>query len=702
MRVINWLNLQLLQSEIDEITAQAVNQVSIHELSEVLVKAIMKQYPWEKRTDLIPLFNPSDSYSIGDWLAINNLVEKGQTSKSWKITRIIGVIEAQNPCQGSFKVLEFENKRLSSMACSIKNSDYQLPDFNGLSEVQVDQVANSVVEDYSEFLKISIAKLINEGRLKGNLHGSEFIPYHSEDDIRQIVKEIFSKLTSENPYISIKDITRITNLGPRSQQVTENDLQKMIQELLHSGGNVDLGNGYWTTESLFAKMTRNIPYGVPAPHIRSKIDIWTDEDQMLFNQALLKPLPAEIKSTEEEENIKEVETTETRGVYHSRKLPPLTYLHITQAYFPVMKILEIFPESSKLVHVKLMDNDYHDFLLDRQAGNLIALDKRLFYNIFSNEYPAGTYFWIHPEGNGFYTIAPKLLRYPIHVKCKVVHLSHNKLIIETIDMLMKYHGDSRIFKADLRFIDIDAFYKEAQRNNLSVRDAIIKSIQELSEGDPDNCAHITDIFNLVFLKRMCSPRSVSLMLYTQPCFIQLGDGYFRYEPVRHMQIQPQTQAKINNQVSGQGTEDVAESDEEKTKVVNTGNIFDTGLAGEAPILNGMDILKIHQVTSDQKTGEINRRENSQQILPIEESTAIPQPPPLVPKEVKINTEIPKPVLDITTLVDEQSVKNNKNSYSPHCSNNKVEQKQFIFFRIWSGIVRWWKRITKKSQEGVND
>ena len=65
---------------------------------------------------------------------------------------------------------------------------------------------------------------------------------------------------------------------------------------------------------------------------------------------------------------------------------------------------------------------------------------------------------------------------------------------------------------------------------MSVRDAIIQSIQELAENDPDG-AHVSDIFNLVFLKRMCSPRFVSYLLYTQPCFKQKGRGYFQYIPL---------------------------------------------------------------------------------------------------------------------------------------------------------------------------
>jgi hypothetical protein len=66
--------------------------------------------------------------------------------------------------------------------------------------------------------------------------------------------------------------------------------------------------------------------------------------------------------------------------------------------------------------------------------------------------------------------------------------------------------------------------------NLSVRDAIIYAVQKLCNDDPQGRAHRLAIFNAVFLKRMCSPNSVSLLLYTLPCFVQLGSGYFCYNP----------------------------------------------------------------------------------------------------------------------------------------------------------------------------
>jgi hypothetical protein len=184
-----------------------------------------------------------------------------------------------------------------------------------------------------------------------------------------------------------------------------------------------------------------------------------------------------------------------------------------------------------MVFVQFINGEPQPFLLDREHGLLKAVHpEELCARFLREDIPAGVHLWLEYEGDEKYRITPRALPFKRMVPCKLAYLEDRRLHIAHTHISMKYEGNPALFKTNMSFEEIEALFAEASRFELSVPDALIYVIQELCATDPDHRAHRLDIINAVVLQRRCSPGSVSLLLYTQPCFEQLGGGYFRYRP----------------------------------------------------------------------------------------------------------------------------------------------------------------------------
>jgi hypothetical protein len=194
-------------------------------------------------------------------------------------------------------------------------------------------------------------------------------------------------------------------------------------------------------------------------------------------------------------------------------------------------VLRAFAPGVQLVFVQFINGEHEPFLLDRENGLLKAVDpQKLPTRVLNDGIPAGTALWLEYEGDEKYRIVLRSLPFKRMVPCKLAYLKDGRLHIQHTQISMAYEGQPSLFKADLRFEEIRNLFAEAGRVDLSVRDALIYAMQELSATDLDHRAHRMDLLNAVFLQRICSPDSAALLLYTQPCFEPLGSDYFRYKP----------------------------------------------------------------------------------------------------------------------------------------------------------------------------
>ncbi len=543
-RLINWLALKPTPADLAQLQARLVESLPVRKACRALVEITLSGYPWDGRDDLIPVYHPSETQRKGQYLALPLPDPQKVRPTVWQVARLKQIDYGENPVQGRFQVftLEIAGKQIDVAAGVPLGDAHRFPrlNFSKYSSEDLDYLTHWFSDIFSKPLQLVLEEACQRGHLQGRILGETFLPEGLAAVTPGSLHPFFESLTASRPWVSLDEI--MTGL-PELSEKTPDLARALIRATLKESPYRALGGERWTTAALYNMLNREVPRGLPAARIRSKLDIWTDEDARDLAGYTGKRLQAEAHQALDELEAGDVLAAPAAKKWlppaSPVKLPTLNYLHITQAYFPVDGLIHAFAPEVRLAFIQFIEGPYQPFLLDRDTGQLKALHpETLRDRILESNIPAGTYLWLEYQGGENYRIAPRPLPFERMVPCKLAYLQNGQLHIEHTQIPMFYEGDPSVFKANMRFEDIEALFSEARQANISVRDAIIYAIHELCEGDPRQRAHRTDIFNAVFLKRMCSPNSVSLLLYTQPCFEQLGEGFFRYRPADATSIPP--------------------------------------------------------------------------------------------------------------------------------------------------------------------
>jgi hypothetical protein len=573
MQAVNWLALQPSKADLDALTGHLDQPLPVRKVCQLLARIILEGYPWEGRLDLIPFYHPSQTYRKGEWVAWPILDRQKLRPLVWQIAQVSQANPAVNPAQGKFQALTLSVQgKQFSVAASIPEARFIEPDLSAYTPEDRDWVAEWMGDTFAASLQETLQKMIQRGEIHGKIVNQDYVPEASINLSPQRLAPFFDNLTASQAWVSEEEMIQAI---PELAGIKSQEAQALVRATPASVQYFSMGGGRWTTADLYTRLNREVPRGLPVPHIRSKLDIWTEQDRRDLGQSRQKSLPAEARQFLEElgEDIARPRASVQAWQPPSIpiKLPTLNYLHITQAYFPIGHLVHAFAPDVRLVFVQFIEGEHRPYLLDRDAGMLKALEPELLRaKILGDGIPAGTYLWLEYQGGENYRIAPRPLSFEHMVPCKLAYKKDGQLLIEHTEIPMHYDGDSSVFKADMRFSDIEALFAEAEQVNYSIRDVIALAIKDLCAADPHNWAHWQDIFNLVFLRRMCSPKSVSFLLYTNACFEQLGGGYFRFNPSR-MEQQPAKQKKKTSrrpQIESGPQPEVPEPSPEKETLVS--------------------------------------------------------------------------------------------------------------------------------------
>lgn len=533
MHVVNWLALKLEPADIAGLTEFPGAVVAARKLRQKLVQVILQQYPWEERRDLVEVFYPGRRCQKGEWLGWIQIDRQRLRPPTWVVGRVIQVEEAHNPFQGNFQVITVEiQSKIYALIAGVSAGPQIEVDFSQLAPEQIESLVVQLADAYAGHLQSALEIQIQNGALPGRFVGETFI--HNDQPVvpAEEFTPYFDALSPNKPWLTAAELFGALLTKEELQTLLDEDLLPLLRAALAASPYMALGADRWTRADLYSQLNREVPRGLPVPHIRSKLKIWTEADQLDLGDAGDAPIPEEVRQETAEDIFDEpmeLPTPEWEPPDTPLRLPTLSYLHITQAYFPIRDVMQAFDPDLHLVMVQVIEGDRQPFVIDRHQRMLKALDiERLRTTFLNADIPAGAYLWLEYQGSDCYRIAPRPLLEPRQVPCKLAYMDAGRLVIEQTEIPMSCEGDPSVFKAELRFEDIEALFAEAERVQLSVLDAIIQSVQELCAADPRGCAHYRDIFNTVYLKRMCSPRSVVVLLYTKPCFVKVGDGLFRF------------------------------------------------------------------------------------------------------------------------------------------------------------------------------
>jgi len=560
MHAINWLELQPTQAEVNALNESIHFPVHAREVRKRLVELILHSHRNdEENLDLLPYYDPSHVYFEGEWLALPIYDQQELHPTTWQIARVGKIEESKDLNQifspdvsenlkkyrvkeGDLHIrleeifqilyLDLYDDSQAFLVGAAKNSRYHVPNFRSYHEEDLKNLATLLEDSFAKRIQRTLQDLSEKGELQGEFANDTFLPRNTEKLALNKLVGFFRSLSAAEPWITTEKI--LAGL-PELSQIDRQQALHILQASLSKSPYKSLGNDYWTTPELFEQqMYREVERGLPVPRVRSKLELWTDEDLRDF----------EIIQPDEEVGEDDIEFDEFQippdtslraeiGEWRAPKevqLPTLSYLHITQAYFPLGKISSAFAPQTNLAFIQIIKGEHLAFLVDREQGVLSAKDIKGFrVKFLESDMPAGTYLWLEYQGGNKYRISPRPQAEKL-IPCKLAKMKNGKLHITQTEIPMRYEGDTSVFKADMRFSEIDALFEEARKANLSIRDAIIYAVQEICTTDPKNRAHREDVFNTVYLKRMCSPNSVRSLLSQIPCVESLGNGYFRYMP----------------------------------------------------------------------------------------------------------------------------------------------------------------------------
>jgi len=359
----------------------------------------------------------------------------------------------------------------------------------------------------------------------------------------------FAGLVSRNAlFLTLDDLLADFQSEGWAKGVPRDVARFSLEFHLREAGYRDLGGQRWTTAQVLQAVGREVARRPPVPAVRSKLaqergeddtpDFASYEEVKLEEEARAALAEmgegAEAEAPRPPQTLDQWRRTAPRGPI---RLPPLTYQHIYEAFFPLTRDLALaFPpgDDPLLVQVTVVEGEPLPCLVSRKEKLVKAIDVREFADRFlSRGIPAGTHMWLERLGDYEYRLFPRPLPEPRLVHCKLLSLQEGRLLVEEAEIPMRYEGDPHLFKAELRFEDLEALFQEAKEAGLSIFDAMWHAFPDLARLDPEGKVHWKDLFQAVFFRcRMCSPRSVLTELYIRRCFVPVGEGYFRFEPER--------------------------------------------------------------------------------------------------------------------------------------------------------------------------
>lgn len=552
MQVINWLDLKPTDTDLNEVLAHLQGKNDLRLVLWQLVRSILSGYPWEGRDDMVTVFNSSECYQTGDWVALPKRDEQEIRPDSWRIASVKKMHDTDNSVQGPFRVIwvDVEGKE-KAFACNMPTGDPLPMALPADDEGDWDMLADDLVDIYRPQLEDTILKAIDDGRLDlvvlahDTLCGKEWLRFSEEQEAA--IEEALEIAREGRPYTTTAEILGFLREGGWLVDLRDEVACFCIDDYLEQRKDdyQFLGFSRWIPVDQFAKIDRQVGKRPRVPTIASKVaQEHGEDDSPEFGDYDEVELDEEgqraLEEMGEEGGVVEaglgVEDWRRSAPTKPVKVPTITYQNVIEGFLPLSAaVSKCFPPASDKVPIDIhaIDRDRLPFIVDWQEGVVKALDKDAFRLKFvEHGLPAGTHLWVERISDTKYGLSPKPLPQPRQVRCKFAWIEDGKLKVTTGEIQLQYESDPNVFKSELRFQDVDALFQEAEQLGWSIFDAMYYTFPELPDiDDPNHRVHHTELFNAVFFRyRMCSPRSVQAELYRRPCFISLGDGYWRFDP----------------------------------------------------------------------------------------------------------------------------------------------------------------------------
>ncbi|GAB4405976.1 MAG: hypothetical protein Kow00123_18450 [Anaerolineales bacterium] len=540
MDVVNWLCMRPDDSDLKRAAEGLETPTHLRKLLQALVRAILAAHPWRGRTDLVPVFDPSRRYEVGSWVALPVRDAQGLRPDTWRVARVADVADVQNPAQGKFQVVTLQvDGGMRLFAAGVAGARALPFSFPPADEQGMEWLVANLADAYAEPLAEVVRRACDEGRLPLRIVDNQVIrldtqPTFGDEEARAVAEAFAAAAGRAVPYLTTGEILAALRTRGCWRDVPEDLATAALTEQLPQRNYCPVGGDRWMRANDLAGAKREVIFRPKVPVIRSRLlqemgvddtADFDDYDKVPLSDRKMEAALAELGESRGEKPP----TGPWRPPARAIAVGPVTYQHIGQGFLALGALADAFPPEPDplLVDVTLVEGDPIPCWVSRQEGMLKAADAEQWRRRFLySGIPAGTKLWLGYKGGTSYRIAPRPLRQPRRVRCKLAWMEGGKLQVAEEDIEIRYESDPHVFKAELRFEDIEALFREAEECGYSIFDVIYQEFQRLAALHPEGKVHQSDLFNAVFLRRMCSPRSVVTELYSRPCFVPAGKGCF--------------------------------------------------------------------------------------------------------------------------------------------------------------------------------
>jgi hypothetical protein len=542
MKVINWLNLDLDKEILSHVSDSSEKVVHLRTFLKQLIYFLLSKYPWDQRTDTVSIFNPSVEYQQDQIIAYPITDSQGLRPNTWRLGHVVDITDGENLIQGVFQVVTIEiDNRQKQLAANIKGA--QSLEFNlslGDSD-DIEWLIGDIVDTYYIQFYQAIVRAISQRNLIASIKGENLILGQLTETLGEIEIKYLQELIGEDQIDelwidSVDLLAKIRGLGGL-EDFTDDSAIHLIEAYLESQGYISAGHNRWILPETLYEIDRSIQVRPKVPVVQSKVikELRQQEDEKFtdYEEVELEDEgQAALETFGEDDDIKVITSEDWTPPTTPIQLPTITYQNIIEAFFPLSANLrKAFPGKGDifLVEIQIAQGQPLPFIINQEEGLIKAVDRdHVRQRLLEESIAAGTKLWLEYQHGLTYRIFPKPLAQPVYRKCKIANWDEaGNLTFSLEEIPINYEHEAQIFVAEFRHADPVALFKEAESSGLSIFDALYYSIQELSKLSPNGQVHYFELFNAVFFRhRMCSPRSVITELYSRPCFVAIGDGYF--------------------------------------------------------------------------------------------------------------------------------------------------------------------------------
>lgn len=542
MKVINWLNLDLDKTSLSHVSDSLEKVVHLRTFLKQLVHFLLSKYPWDQRTDTVSIFNPSLKYQQDHIVALPVSDPQGLRPNTWRLGHVVDITGGENSIQGVFQVvtIEIENRQ-KQLAANIEGAQPLEFELSLDDSDDIEWLVGDIVDTYYTQFYQAIVRAISQGNLNASIQGENLILGQLTETLGEVeieyLQELIGKEQIDELWIDSVDLlAKIRGLGGLEDFIDDLAIH-LIEAYLESQGFYLVGQNRWSLPEKIEEIDRTIQVRPKVPVVQSKVikELGHQEVEKFSEYeeiALEDEGQAALETFGEDGDFEVIFGEDWTPPTTPVQLPTITYQNIIEAFFPLSAMLsKAFPARADvfLVDFQIAQGDHLPFIINREQRLIKAIDPdHSRQRMLEESITAGTKLWLEYQHGLTYRIFPKPLTQPVNRICKIANWDDAGNLSFTIQEIpINYEHEAQIFVAEFRHSDPVALFKEAELSGLSIFDALYYSIQELAELNSNGQVHYFELFHAVFFRhRMCSPRSVITELYSRPCFVATGDGYF--------------------------------------------------------------------------------------------------------------------------------------------------------------------------------